>query len=146
MGRANLQGIDGFREANRRNRAAYAEGLSKIPGLRLVGEPADADRASANNQYVVVEVSEEYPLSRDELMRRLHAENVLVRRYFWPGCHRMEPYRTLYPEVGKRLPATEAFLEKVLLFPTGTAVSVPTIGRVLALVERWAAGEVPHGL
>ncbi len=23
-------------------------------------------------------------------------EQVLARRYFYPGCHRMEPYRTLY--------------------------------------------------
>jgi len=146
MGLANLQSVGRFREANRRNRAAYARGLAQIPGLRLRGEPADADRAAANNQYVVVEVSGEYPLSRDELMRRLHAENILVRRYFWPGCHRMEPYKTLYPEVGKRLPATEAFLERVLLFPTGTAVSVAAIGKMLALVGRWADVEVPDAL
>ncbi len=146
MGLANLEGIDGFRETNRRNRAAYADGLKDIPGLRLVGEPAAPDRAAANNQYVVVEVGAQYPLSRDELMRRLHAENVLVRRYFWPGCHRMEPYRTDDPEAGKRLPMTEAFLERVLLFPTGTAVSVPAIGKIVALVAGWGAGRGANGL
>ena len=30
---------------------------------------------------------------RDDLVAALHAENVLARRYFYPGCHRLEPYR-----------------------------------------------------
>ncbi len=146
MGRANLGCIDGFRETNRRNREAYAKGFDEIPGVRLIGEPDGLDRAAANHQYIVVEVSGEYPLSRDELADRLHDENVLVRRYFWPGCHRMEPYRSLYPEVGKKLPVTEAFLEKVLLFPTGTAISVPMVGQVLALVKKWSSGGRSNGL
>ncbi len=135
MGLANLQCVGRFREINRRNLTAYAQGFSRIGGLKLLGYGADS---AANNQYVVVEVGPGFPLSRDRLMERLHDEKVLVRRYFWPGCHRMEPYRSLYPEVGENLPVTEAFLEKVLLFPTGSAISVPMVGQVLALVEGMA--------
>lgn len=76
-----------------------------------------------------MEVDEsEAGLHRDTLMRALHAENVLARRYFWPGCHRQEPYRTLYSGIGKNLPHTEAVAERVLALPTGTAVGENEIG------------------
>ncbi len=34
----------------------------------------------------------------------------------------MEPYRTLFPEAGGKLPATEKLCASVLVLPTGTAV------------------------
>ena len=43
-------------------------------------------------------------ISRDELVQILQAENVLARRYFYPGCHRMEPYRSYYPHARLLLP------------------------------------------
>ncbi len=42
------------------------------------------------------------------LVRVLHAENVLARRYFYPGCHEMEPYRSYFPHAGLVLPETES--------------------------------------
>ncbi len=137
MGLANFQSVDKFRAINQRNRDRYAQRIETIPGLRLVEHCAVEDRSAANAQYVVVEVLEDYPLSRDELMERLHAENILVRRYFWPGCHRMEPYKTLHPHVGSRLPFTEDILERILLFPTGEAISMPIIDRIFARVKQW---------
>ncbi len=139
MGLTNLQVIDRFREINGENHTAYAQGLAEIEGLRLLhGPDGSPDWAAANKQYVVAEVSSAYPLSRDELMHRLQAENVLARRYFWPGCHRMEPYISLQPDVGKRLPITEAVLAGILLLPTGSAVSPRMIERLVALIKQWA--------
>lgn len=140
MGLANLRSIDLFMAANRRNYAAYEHAVSEIEGLRLIHPPGNGDSGEAiktNQQYVVVEVAEAFPLERDELMRRLHGENVLVRRYFWPGCHRMEPYRTLQPDVGRHLPVTEAILERILLFPTGVAMDSEMIQRVFGLIKGW---------
>ena len=37
--------------------------------------------------------------NRDEIVEALHAENVIARKYYWPGCRRMEPYRTTQPDV-----------------------------------------------
>ena len=78
----------------------------------------------ANNQYVVVEVeSEEFGLERDELVVALQAENVLVRRYFYPGCHLLEPYRSR----NITLPITETVAEKVLCLPSGSEISAEDI-------------------
>ncbi len=135
MGLVNLRHLDAFREVNRRNCAAYAQGFAAIPGLRMVHPGRAAD---GNRHYIVIEVAEPFPLSRDELMHQLHNENVLVRRYFWPGCHRMEPYKTLQPEAGGNLPVTEAVLEKILLFPTGATITPEMIQRILLLIKRIA--------
>ena len=51
----------------------------------------------------------------------LHAERILARRYFWPGCHNMQPYRSCYPHAGLVLPVTNAISERVLVLPTGTS-------------------------
>jgi dTDP-4-amino-4,6-dideoxygalactose transaminase len=74
--------------------------------------------------------------SRDEVVKALQAENVLARRYFWPGCHRMKPYCDLFPWVDRLLPHTNAVAEKVVVLPTGTAIGpeeIEMICRVIAL-------------
>lgn len=120
VGLVSLEGMDGFVAVNRRNHELYRERLSGVPGIRLL--PYDgADRY--NYQYVVLEIGGDAALDRDELIEVLWAENVLARRYFYPGCHRMEPYRSLYPDAGSRLPVTERLVERVLCLPTGTSVS-----------------------
>ena len=69
-------------------------------GVRLIAyDPAEAN----NYQYVVIEIDERRTgIGRDQLMRILHAENVLAKRYYYPGCHRVEPYRTLDPDAALR--------------------------------------------
>jgi dTDP-4-amino-4,6-dideoxygalactose transaminase len=79
--------------------------LSGLPGVRLV--PYN-EQEQCNYQYVVLEVDEAVTqISRNELVKILWAENVLARRYFYPGCHRMEPYRSYFPHAGLLLPETE---------------------------------------
>jgi len=68
----------------------------------------------------------------------LWQEGVLARRYFYPGCHAMEPYATWYPDARQRLPATETLVRRVLCLPTGTAISeaeIDAICAILALVQ-----------
>jgi len=137
MGLTSLESMDDFVRANHRNRDHYEAGLAPIPGVHLL--PAREGEQS-NCQYVVVRiVEEEAGLDRDQLLEVLQAENVRARRYFYPGCHRMEPYRSLYPDVGARLPVTERLASEVLSLPTGTAVGdaeIEGICRLLALAVR----------
>jgi dTDP-4-amino-4,6-dideoxygalactose transaminase len=65
----------------------------------------------------------------------LWAENVLARRYFYPGCHRMEPYRSLFPNAGAALPETEKLVQRVLVLPTGTAVDTDDITKLCGIIE-----------
>jgi dTDP-4-amino-4,6-dideoxygalactose transaminase len=133
MGLTSLEAWDEFVSINRRNYEAYRARLQGIEGVQLIGYD---DAELCNWQYVVVEVDESAALSRDELHAVLWAENVLARRYFFPGCHRMEPYRSLFPDVAQRLPQTERLVRRVLALPTGTSMTVDDVRAVADLVGR----------
>jgi dTDP-4-amino-4,6-dideoxygalactose transaminase len=127
MGLANLESLDQFLEINRRNYDAYRQSLADIPGIRLLRiDPTEA----VNRQYVVAEVDPVlFGLSRDQLGKICHAENLMVRRYFHPGCHRMEPYKSLGRH-HQPLSRTEWLTDRVLVFPTGTQVSPAEVARI----------------
>ncbi len=135
MGLTNLESIDEITAVNRRNAEAYAAVVEPIPGLRLL--PFDLE-ARNNFQYVVIEV-ESGSQERDRIVQHLRDNNVLARKYFWPGVHRMQPYRDLFPHAGLLLPNTEQVAGRVIVMPTGTAVSpedITVIGQLLtAAVE-----------
>ena len=146
MGVTSLEAMADIVAVNRRNWEAYGEGLLGLPGISLIEyDPTDRN----NYHYVVIEIdAERAPLSRDELLAVLHAENVLARRYFFPGSHRMEPYKTLYPDAYLRLPQTERVAIQVLTMPTGQSITPETI-RLICRVIRSAfesAGEIRNML
>jgi dTDP-4-amino-4,6-dideoxygalactose transaminase len=70
----------------------------------------------------VIEVSGDCPANRDEIISALHAENILARKYFWPGCHGMLPYRELFPHAGLMLQHTEDVSQRVIVLPNGTSL------------------------
>src|SRR5262249_23859107 len=76
MGLTNLEDLDWFVAANQRNYDAYRQGIARLRGLSML-EFEDSERN--NFQYVVVEVSSEFPMSRDQIVEALHAENILAR-------------------------------------------------------------------
>src|SRR5262249_46468312 len=128
MGLTGLESLDEFIASNRSNYKEYVAALADVEGVHL--EPFDEHEAS-NYQYIVLDIDEATAgLSRDALAQVLWAENVLARRYFYPGCHRAEPYHSLYPSAGDLLPITERTLERVLTVPTGTAVTVMDVRRI----------------
>jgi dTDP-4-amino-4,6-dideoxygalactose transaminase len=134
MGLTNLESLDELIETNHCNYRQYQQGLSDLPGVRLI----EYDEVEKNNyQYIILEIDEKLAgISRDLIVKILHAENVLARRYFYPGCHQMEPYRSYFPHAGLLLPETERLTERVMSLPNGTAVSpleVQTICQVICL-------------
>jgi len=131
MGLVNLYSIDEFMAVNKRNHGLYSQGLAKVEGLKLIEFDGNE---KCNWQYIVVEVGDEYGLSRDELVETLRKDNVLARRYFWPGCHRMEPYITMQPTAGSLLPVTEEVANRIILLPTGTAMDERTVEQVCSLL------------
>jgi dTDP-4-amino-4,6-dideoxygalactose transaminase len=133
LGLTNLDSLKEFTSINRANFDVYEDGLRGIRGLSLVHYD---EKNSPNFQYVVVEVdARELGLTRDQLLSVLHAENILARRYFYPGVHRMEPYRSQFPDAGSLLPETEAIAERILVLPTGTGVMPADIEKICAIIR-----------
>ena len=133
MGLTSLESIDEFIKINSSNYRAYLALLEGIPGLEV--HKYDGDERN-NYHYMVIEIDQiKTGINRDLLMRILHAENIRVRRYFYPGCHRMEPYQSYYPNAGLSLPETECLSERVLCLPTGMSVSSEDIKKICKIIR-----------
>ncbi len=133
MGLTCLEDMDSFIETNIRNYKAYSSELDGVPGIKLLQYNSSE---KSNYQYIIIEIdSQETSFSRDTLMKVLHAENVLARRYFYPGCHRMEPYKSLYPQSGSCLTETENLAGKALCLPTGTGISEEQIKTICEIIR-----------
>lgn len=127
MGLINLDGFDNVVDVNRKNHNAYSKELDRIPGITLL----DFDPIEHNSHhYVVLEVHSRCASSRDDIVASLQAENVLARKYFWPGCHRMQPYRDLFPHAGLMLHQTEALSEKIIVLPNGPGLNDETVALI----------------
>lgn len=132
MGITNLESIGEFVNINRSNYELYSKLLGDIPGLKLRGYD---DSEKNNYQYIVVEIdSAVTQVTRDQFAKILWAENVLARRYFYPGCHRMEPYRSYFPMAGKVLPVTEKAAERIMVLPTGTGITLSDIEKICGII------------
>lgn len=68
-------------------------------------------------------------------MRLLHAERVRARRYFFPGCRRIPPYRDLYPDAGPSLPETERLTNSVMCLPTGSTLQSADITGICTILR-----------
>jgi dTDP-4-amino-4,6-dideoxygalactose transaminase len=139
MGLSSFEGLDEFIEVNRRNYGIYRQELADVPGIRLIDYTATE---KCNYQYVILEIDETVSgLNRDQLVKILHAENVFARRYFYPGCHQMEPYRSYFPHASLLLPQTERLATRVMSLPTGTAVSAEDVANICGIIRM----AVSHG-
>ncbi|MBB6599998.1 aminotransferase class I/II-fold pyridoxal phosphate-dependent enzyme [Luteimonas sp. MC1825] len=133
MGLANLESFDETIATNRRNYLAYRAAFAGLPGLAVVSY----DESEQNNyHYVVLEVGDECPVGRDAIVAALHAENILARKYFWPGCHQMKPYRDLFPHAGMMLPETQRVAGRVVVLPSGTTLPGDAINVIAAVITR----------
>lgn len=137
MGLTNIESLDEFVAANYENYKCYRQELKDLPGVSLV-EYNDEERY--NYQYVILEIDDSViPITRDQIVDILRTENVLARRYFYPGCHRMEPYRSYLPHAALLLPHTEKMVRRVLALPTGTAVGEYEIKKICEILRLVAA-------
>ncbi len=130
MGLTSLDSVDEFIDANLRNYDRYRRALDRVDGVKLI-DYEDGERH--NRQYVVMEVTQATGPGRrrDDLVAALHAENVLARRYFFPGCHRMVPYSAR----DISLPVTEDVADRVIVLPTGISVTDDDIDIICSIIK-----------
>lgn len=132
FGISSLEEVASIIEANRQTREAYAHHLDSLPGIRL---HELGDGKLNNYQYVVARINERQAgVSRDRLLRMLQAENVLARRYFYPGCHRSKPYGSPDKPCAD-LPITDRIAAETLCLPTGRSVSKNDVAVISRLIH-----------
>jgi dTDP-4-amino-4,6-dideoxygalactose transaminase len=133
MGITGLESLDEFIRINKRNYTRYREHLHGINGIRFMSYNDDEKQ---NYQYIVAEIDEAITrISRDRIVEILHKENIIARRYFFPGCHKMEPYRSYFPHSHLLLPITSVTVKRILSLPNGTAVEEKDIDEICDIIK-----------
>lgn len=112
----------------------YRRDLTGIPGIRLL-HPANV--TTSNYQYAVCELDEDaFGLSRNQLLRLLQTENVIARRYFYPGTHRCNGFNGNADADAIRLPVTERLCQMGFQLPLGLRVSNESAEKICTLIAR----------
>lgn len=131
FGLTNFAHIDDFVTRNKVAYRIYREELGGLPGISMV---EFNEKEKNNYQYIVFEIDEKSAgIGRDDLVEILHSENVLARRYFYPGIHRMEPYKSYFPHAGLLLKQTEKVCDKVICLPSAVGLAPDDVARICGL-------------
>jgi dTDP-4-amino-4,6-dideoxygalactose transaminase len=109
----------------------YCQRLSTIIGINCVG----ADWVDGNNfAYFPVLITNEYPLSRDALYKRLQEQGVFARRYFYPLISDMPPYRAITSGRPTNLPVAQDVANRILCLPIYDSLEPQSLDRVCDIV------------
>jgi len=131
--------LDIFPEHISQNRArhnAWQQVLADLSSLTLLLYSDTEPRGYKN---VVVRCEDSWPLSRENTLRILHAENMLARPYYNPPLH--ESPRKFPIVYNTDLSVTEEVTTQYMLVPSGDHVSVEDItvmGKILIFVQEHA--------
>ena len=121
--------------------ATYREKLAGVRGIRCLEY---ADRDSTNFAYFPILVEPDYPVSRDDLYKRLKDQNVNPRRYFYPLISDFPMYRGLPSAHRENLPVASRVAGQVLCLPMYPALRSNDLSRIIdVVVDQGAASTGP---
>lgn len=133
LGLVQLQRLDAIVARRRAVAHIYRAGLSDLPGLRVVHDPV---YGTANYQSLWVEVGEEFPVGRDELLAQLAASDVSARRGIM-ASHRQPAYAITSHAP---LPVTERLTDNTLILPLYHEITDTETTRVIDAVRATTHG------
>lgn len=114
---------------NRERYHKYKSLLGSVDGIRLL-EFDESYKTGYKN--IVVEILEDWPLSREDTIKILNAENILARVYYSPPLHRKSMN---FPFVPANLPVTDKLSEKYINLPCGHLVSIQDVIEIVEFLK-----------
>lgn len=129
MALASLDSMEEMLKHNYQIYYTYKRSLAGIPGVRLL-EFDENNKSGFKN--IVVELLDEWPLSRAETIDVLNEENILARAYYSPPLHSK---KMSYQYVKKDLPLTDVLAERFLNLPCGQHVTTGDISNITELLN-----------
>ncbi len=133
VGLAQVEQLDGFVAARRRNAAEYNRRLHGIPGIRT---PAEAPWAkNVYWMYGIMVDEAEYGMSRDALRRVLADHGIETRTFFIP-MHCQPVYWQQFK--GERYPVAEDLCKRGFYLPSASSLSIDEIEYVAGVIRKAA--------
>ena len=133
VGLAQVEQLDGFVAARRRNAAEYNRRLHGIPGIRT---PAEAPWAkNVYWMYGIMVDEAEYGMNRDALRRVLADHGIETRTFFIP-MHCQPVYWQQFK--GERYPVAEDLCKRGFYLPSASSLSIDEIEYVTDVIRNVA--------
>jgi dTDP-4-amino-4,6-dideoxygalactose transaminase len=129
MALANLDRLEMTVVENRNRYRSYQKAMPELSGLRLL-EFDESQKSSYKN--IIMEVTPDWPITRDELIQILNAESILARAYYNPPLHQK---LMLYPHVSTELPLTDRLAKCFISMPCGNQVTTRDIELIVNLLN-----------
>jgi len=131
FGMLQLKHVDKAFEARARIDRRYREALGGVRGLTL---HHIEDINSRNHAYFPVLVTEEFPVSRDQLYQELRNRHIGVRRYFYPLISEFATYNGLPSAAPDNLPVASVISRQVLCLPIFPMLESSEQDRIIDIV------------
>ncbi len=115
--------LEKFEENTRKRKEltnAYKNHFKGIDGLSYITEQ---ENTLHNYSYFPIFIGDDYPLSRDELYKRLKSKDILGRRYFYPLISKFPPYNALDSASESNLMIAESKAKQVICLPLYSELS-----------------------
>ena len=90
MGLQNLKIYKQEQEKRAKVKAFYDSELSTVSGIRIPQMPINTTNSY---HYYPIIIEDDYPISRNELYKKLRDNNIIVRKYCYPACNDYECYK-----------------------------------------------------
>lgn len=109
----------------------YRKALGNIKGIKLLPQPAET---IGNASYFPILITEDYPLSRDELYFKMKADGIHGRRYFYPLISTMPMYRSMTSAAKNLLINAHSIADQVICLPIYPALEDQQIEWIAQLI------------
>ncbi len=113
--------------------AAYRDRLAGVKGIELL---AVDPRSCPTFTYFPIFVTGDYPLSRDQLDRRLKEYKIFSRPYFYPLISDFPMYRDLPSANPANLPVAARAAEQVLCLPIYPGLALEDVDRICRIIAQ----------
>jgi len=131
LGLLQLQHVDRAIAARREIYLEYRRRLSGLKGIRFVGN----EWLEGNNfSYFPILITDEHPISRDEVYGRMREAGVFVRRYFYPLISDMPMYRGVPSALVDKLTVANEAARGILCLPIYQGLQPEEVSRVCEIL------------
>jgi dTDP-4-amino-4,6-dideoxygalactose transaminase len=117
--------LDQLIESNKIHHLEYQKSIEGISGLRVVEFPVTDKR---NWKSVLVELEDDWPLTREQTLIVLNQEKIWARAYYSPAQHTSAKKQAGEKELP--LPVTDRMVDRFMLLPFGYTVSIEDIHKI----------------
>ena len=123
-------------QLRRRNAIAtrFTSGLRALPGIGF--QKVRPQDESTYKDFSILIDNEQFGVTRDGLGLALAAENVEVKKYFYPPLHQQKLYRTFHMLKMNALASTERISQSVLSLPIYAGLTDKTVDRLIEAIAR----------